>query len=360
MKAFKKKVFLSHTAVDKAIVTEIGERLKFLGIPIWRDIDDIDVGDQLMPSITKGIDESTFIAVFLSRDALRSKWVQDELRIAFSQTQDAKKKILPIFLEPFADEELPGYLRGLVYADLTKKTEDKIVSTVKILRKAIESFGKKYDGPMKGLTSAQLIVLMSTNYFQRKNIDNTIENLVEATGMPLWIVECTIKELEIEGLIGTVGNGNTDNNREIDYTFRDRANKLSILMGLNLETQDGPDFLEIASDVLDVPLIEMEYVVELFKANGEMSADISIEELRVIRKIRNDLSSLPKEESEIEKILDSLVAEGIVEKKCEPGKPDTYHPKISDDEFIDILGIENDKERTIWKKILGQMRSDKN
>ncbi len=88
------KVFLSHSSADKPEVERVKELLEERGVPIWYDVDQLDVGDSVLEMITKGIDDSDF----------------------------------------------PGYLRGLVYADLREGTTEQVEEVVQKLERAVARF----------------------------------------------------------------------------------------------------------------------------------------------------------------------------------------------------------------------------
>jgi hypothetical protein len=133
----KGKVFLSHSAADKPIVEQIKKRLELNGVSTWYDLDQLDIGDPILDMITKGIDESVFVAAFLSKSSINSKWVQVELRIAFEKSRDGNAIFLPILLEGVKDSMIPGYLRGLIYADLRNGSNEQLDDVVNKLLRAI-------------------------------------------------------------------------------------------------------------------------------------------------------------------------------------------------------------------------------
>jgi hypothetical protein len=110
-------VFISHTHVDKPFVRRLGADLAALGARVWIDEAELNVGDSLLGTIAAAIDEMEFLAVVLSPDAVASSWVRQELEQAMSsQLREKKIKTLPVL---YRKCELPGFLRGKLYADFT-------------------------------------------------------------------------------------------------------------------------------------------------------------------------------------------------------------------------------------------------
>jgi hypothetical protein len=111
-------VFISHTHADKPFVRRIGADLAGLGARVWIDEAELNIGDSLNRRIAEAIDQMEFLAVVLSPEAVGSRWVQQELEQAMSgQLTDKNVKVLPLLYRAC---EIPGFLRGKLYADFTE------------------------------------------------------------------------------------------------------------------------------------------------------------------------------------------------------------------------------------------------
>lgn len=110
-------VFISHTHSDKPFVRRLGADLGALGARVWIDEAELNIGDSLIGRISAAIDDMEFLAVVLSPEAVDSRWVHQELEQAMSQ-QLAEKgvKVLPLLYKLC---DIPGFLRGKLYADFT-------------------------------------------------------------------------------------------------------------------------------------------------------------------------------------------------------------------------------------------------
>lgn len=79
------KTFLSHSSRDKALVREIRSHLP-KHIDPWLDEERLLIGSDLRLSIQQAIQEDAdFVVIFLGREAIRSEWVQTELRWALER-----------------------------------------------------------------------------------------------------------------------------------------------------------------------------------------------------------------------------------------------------------------------------------
>lgn len=112
-----KSIFLSHNWNDKPFARRLAADLSDLGVRVWLDEAEIQLGDSLIEKIRSGIDEVDFVAVILSPDSVQSSWVQHEIDVAMNQEIEGKSvKVLPLL---YRKCELPGFLKGKLYADFS-------------------------------------------------------------------------------------------------------------------------------------------------------------------------------------------------------------------------------------------------
>jgi len=118
------KVFVCHSSRDHEFVHKLAADLNRDGVEVWVDEGEIRVGDRLRDKIERGIEDSDYIIVVLSRASTHrgwrsSRWVHVELDAAFiDQVQNRRKVILPCRVEPC---QVPKLIRGLAYADFATK-----------------------------------------------------------------------------------------------------------------------------------------------------------------------------------------------------------------------------------------------
>ena len=74
------KVFLSHSSGDQDEVRRLAIDLRELGIEVWLDEWEIGVGDSISQRIEQGLRDSHFLAVWLTRAAVASGWVEHRNR----------------------------------------------------------------------------------------------------------------------------------------------------------------------------------------------------------------------------------------------------------------------------------------
>ena len=125
-------IFLSHNHADKPFVRRLAQDLQDAGVRVWIDEAEIMIGDSLIEKIRQGIDEMEYVGVVISQNSVKSEWVKREVDIAMNQEIEGKLvKVLPLVIE---DCELPGFLKGKLYADF-RASERYDEELAKVLRR---------------------------------------------------------------------------------------------------------------------------------------------------------------------------------------------------------------------------------
>jgi len=119
-------VFFSYSHADQQIVRAIASELQKQEIDVWIDTQAMQFGANIVETISRGLDSADFVAFFLSKNSLKSRWSVTELNAAMSirLSSRAGPVILPILLE---DVEIPALLRDVLYLDLRDRDVSKVV-----------------------------------------------------------------------------------------------------------------------------------------------------------------------------------------------------------------------------------------
>jgi len=93
-------MFICHASEDKEEVARpIAKKLADMGFKIWYDEFSLKLGDNLRESIDKGLANSEFGLVILSKNFFSKEWPQKELEGLFALEIEGRKVILPIWHE---------------------------------------------------------------------------------------------------------------------------------------------------------------------------------------------------------------------------------------------------------------------
>lgn len=107
------KVFLSHKSENKPFVEYVAKTIGFDNCVY--DKYSFDAGMETLEEIFRGLGESDLFVIFLTRNALVSKWVQKELKTAHELLNQAQlNAIFPIIIEPtlqYSDPLIPVWMQ---------------------------------------------------------------------------------------------------------------------------------------------------------------------------------------------------------------------------------------------------------
>lgn len=111
-------IFLSHSSIDKPMVRKLAMDIESWGITVWLDEWKINPGDQIIQLVEKGIEESDFVAIWITENSIRSSWVEKEWRSKLHEEISSKKtSVIPLLHQSV---KIPTFLADKKYADFRK------------------------------------------------------------------------------------------------------------------------------------------------------------------------------------------------------------------------------------------------
>ena len=91
-------VFISHASEDKdSVARPLAEALRSNGISVWYDEFELRIGDSLRRKIDKGIANSNFGIIVISRDFIHKGWTNYELDGLITRAVNGEQVMLPIW-----------------------------------------------------------------------------------------------------------------------------------------------------------------------------------------------------------------------------------------------------------------------
>lgn len=134
----KYDVFISHASEDKDLVVRpLVTMLEKLSVRVWYDEFSLNLGDSLSASIDKGLTESRFGIVVLSKSFLKKNWTDYEYRSLLSRQMNGQRIIIPLWYGITKEEVisfspyLADVFAGNVASDNLQKT---ILAILKVVR----------------------------------------------------------------------------------------------------------------------------------------------------------------------------------------------------------------------------------
>ncbi len=138
-KAQKWEIFMSHASPDKPYVRLLVSELRKADITVWFDEDSIAWGESLRPAINKGLINSRYAIVVLSKPFLAErKWTEHELNGLFAREKVGRFIILPIW-HGIEHEDLINYDPALADRLAKVSATDDIPD---IVRSALQAVGR--------------------------------------------------------------------------------------------------------------------------------------------------------------------------------------------------------------------------
>ena len=126
--------FISHASEDKEeFVRPLAEKLTELGLKIWYDEFELKIGDSLRGSIDRGLINSEYGIVVLSKNFFSKNWPEYELNGLTAREIDGRKVILPIW-HGISKEDVLKYsppLADKIAIDSSKKPIAEIATELK-------------------------------------------------------------------------------------------------------------------------------------------------------------------------------------------------------------------------------------
>lgn len=130
--------FMSYFSGDKPFAARLANDLSLRGIRVWRDENEIEIGDSFTDKIQEGLRRSYTFTLLLSQEALQRPWVKEEMRAAYSLRLGEALRILPVL---YKDCEIPLFLADYKYADF--RDEKHYTEQLGLLQRAIANGVKR-------------------------------------------------------------------------------------------------------------------------------------------------------------------------------------------------------------------------
>lgn len=251
----KYDLFISHASEDKdVIVRPLATILERLSVRVWYDEFSLQLGDSLTASIDKGLQESRYGLVVLSKAFLSKKWPEYEYRSLMTREIDGERVILPLWYDVTQDDikNFSLYLADIKALPISRANFGKIVPAILkvvrpdiyqerrmqgVLRKAVAegthqmakmSEIKRATTKQSKLTKQQLIRSKAVYYgigrHLKSNFDDYVDqyelDVVPERELQSWEImnACYLEMLE----------------RHADATVRDREDYFKVLVALSV------------------------------------------------------------------------------------------------------------------------------
>lgn len=131
-------IFISHASEDKdSLVRPLATILERMSVRVWYDEFSLQLGDSLTASIDKGLQESRYGLLVLSKSFLGKKWPDYEYRSLMTREIDGERVILPLWYGVTKEEvkEYSLYLADIKAISITRDNYKAVITLIlKVVR----------------------------------------------------------------------------------------------------------------------------------------------------------------------------------------------------------------------------------
>ncbi len=126
-----KKIFLSHASPDKGYVRRVYNDLINRGYGVWLDEYEIKAGESIPSKIQQGITECEHVIVFLSKNSVKSSWVETEWMAKFhKEIASGKNAVITALIQ---ECEIPLLLQNKKYANFVEGYNDGLLDILRAI-----------------------------------------------------------------------------------------------------------------------------------------------------------------------------------------------------------------------------------
>lgn len=125
-------VFISYPRVEAKLADQIVEALEKAGIRTWRDVDDIEPGENWVASIENAIREASAFVYLAGKGKQQSQWMMRELESLFKNRVD-QSVLIPVVVGSSGLDALPEMAKQFQSVDLSGKHEEGLQKIVERL-----------------------------------------------------------------------------------------------------------------------------------------------------------------------------------------------------------------------------------
>ncbi|MCH7500933.1 MAG: toll/interleukin-1 receptor domain-containing protein [Nitrospinae bacterium] len=182
--------FICHASEDKeSLARPLAEILKEKGFHIWYDEFTLNVGDSLRQSIDKGLKNSKFAIVILSKNFFSKNWPQYELNGLTAREISGQKVILPIWHQ-IEREDVMKYsptLADKVALNSTKSTVEELAESIADILRPNQSLdphtaiqtasGGDFSSGLSLIASILIQVIIFGEEFEKRSINPWLDEI---------------------------------------------------------------------------------------------------------------------------------------------------------------------------------------
>lgn len=128
-------IFISYSSKDISVARRLAPDLQSEQMNVWLDEKKIFVGDSIHQKVEEGISKCDYLILIVSKDSMKSSWVQDEINaIRNREKSQGSTILLPALLSNIDIDGLPALLRDRKVTIFAPKYEDGFRELIESIR----------------------------------------------------------------------------------------------------------------------------------------------------------------------------------------------------------------------------------
>jgi hypothetical protein len=124
------KLFMSYAEADRAVGAALADKLRKAGLEVWDAEKGVLPGQNFGEQMAKALEQAEALVAILSREAMRSAWVQHEIMYALAHQRFAKQRLILLRIKP--SNGVPRTF-GPVISHETKDVDSAVRLVLKVL-----------------------------------------------------------------------------------------------------------------------------------------------------------------------------------------------------------------------------------
>lgn len=128
-------VFMSYARRDRDFVDRLSADLQSAGIRTWRDIDQIQPGEQWQHAIEDALKEAVALLYVSSQNTEGSRWMEAELLSFFR----SGRTVIPVIIDDEGERALPAELRQFQWVDFRESYDKALRSLLAVFPSTVKS-----------------------------------------------------------------------------------------------------------------------------------------------------------------------------------------------------------------------------
>lgn len=127
--------FISYARRDSQFVDRLSTDLQRAGVRVWRDVEQIQPGQQWQRALEDALKDSVVLIYVASEHSGDSSWMFQEL-MGFSETN---KLIIPLIIDDAGEQSLPAPLRMIQWVDFRSSYDAALQQLLSVFPSAVET-----------------------------------------------------------------------------------------------------------------------------------------------------------------------------------------------------------------------------